>query len=390
MKFLNKYSSLLLVASLLWGIAACGDDASAPVVDFDKPTNVDPNAPVPEHLASFNLFDWNAKDGFQYHKDVIPYDLNTPLFSDYALKHRAIYIPDGTTIQYDDNDVLDFPVGTVILKTFYFAEDTRKPEEKLRLIETRVLILHEDGWNAYPYVWNDAQTEAILTPAGQNFDIDLIDTRGETRHSKYRVPSRNECQQCHLRKDEDTGENTDFLPIGPKARHLNRDFVYADGTKNQLEYLKERGWLQGLPEIENVPQAFDFNIIEEDGVNSLDADAVNKAAKDYLDINCAHCHAPTGVQGISSQFYLNHDYNGPELHTGVCKEPGSAGNGSGGHKYDIVPSSAEQSVLYYRIQTEERGKMMPVLARSLEHTEGVELVKAWIDNMEPNDKCLPK
>ena len=41
------------------------------------------------------------------------------------------------------------------------------------------------------------------------------------------------CKQCHQFK-ADADSNAVFVPIGPKARHLNRDYAYADGTMNQL------------------------------------------------------------------------------------------------------------------------------------------------------------
>lgn len=402
MNRLRAHTPLWLILVFALWIVGCNDDDNGdsgkddepdveiPEVDLSKPVNVNLDEEIPQYLSGFNLMDWNEEEGFQYHEGVVPYDLNTPLFSDYALKARAIYIPEGTTIDYVDNEVFDFPVGTVILKTFYFAEDAREPDVDHTLIETRVLILHEDGWQAYPYYWNEEQTAAVLVPSGKNVDIDLIDNRGEQRSAKYRVPSRNQCKSCHIRKDEDTGDTIGFLPIGPKARHINRDYVYADGEKNQLEYLEERGWLQGMPDIDDVPRAYDFSIVENDGVDSLDADALEKAAVDYLDINCAHCHSPTGVQGVSSQFFLNHDYTGNKLNRGICKQPGSAGNAAGGNTYDIVPGSAEESILYYRMHTEVRGHMMPVLARSLEHTDGTDLVKRWIDEMPIDPSCPPK
>ena len=36
-----------------------------------------------------------------------------------------------------------------------------------------------------------------------------------------------------------------MLPIGPKARHLNRDFAYADGKENQLAHWTRLGVLAG-------------------------------------------------------------------------------------------------------------------------------------------------
>lgn len=395
MRFPTRYKQLWLVACLGLMFAACGDDNDGKPndkpgeVDLSAPVHVDLDADTPKWLSSYNLFTWSQEDGFSFHEDLVPYDLNTALFSDYALKSRAIYVPEGTSIQYDDNDILDFPEGTLILKTFYFSDDIRVPDKDNRLIETRVLILEKSGWNAYPYIWNEEQTDAYLDVKGKNFQIELVDPQGETRHARYRVPSRNDCGQCHLRKNLETGVNETFMPIGPKARHLNRDYDFADGTKNQLEYMKERGILTGMPSIDQVDRAFDFSIVEEDGPDSLGDEALHKAAVDYLDVNCAHCHAPTGVQGISSQFFLNHDYDGLDRHRGICKTPGSAGGATGGNEFDIVPGSAEESILYYRIHTEVQGDMMPVIARSIEHTDGTDLVKAWIDNMPINDKCPP-
>ena len=42
---------------------------------------------------------------------VVPYALNTPLFSDYAEKLRFVKLPDGQAVAYNDSAVLDFPVG---------------------------------------------------------------------------------------------------------------------------------------------------------------------------------------------------------------------------------------------------------------------------------------
>ena len=46
------------------------------------------------------------------------YTLASPLFTDYALKFRTITLPQGARLEYKADGVLDFPVGTVISKTF--------------------------------------------------------------------------------------------------------------------------------------------------------------------------------------------------------------------------------------------------------------------------------
>ena len=96
---------------------------------------------------------------------VIPYDLNTPLFSDYAEKYRFIKLPPGTHATYKSDDVFDLPVGTVIAKTFTYPVDARDPSKGRRLLETRILKHDPDGWVGLPYVWNSSQTEATLDVA---------------------------------------------------------------------------------------------------------------------------------------------------------------------------------------------------------------------------------
>src|SRR5258707_10137256 len=51
---------------------------------------------------------------------VVPYDLNTPLFSDYAHKLRTIWMPRGRSAKYSADGGFEFPVGTIITKTFYY------------------------------------------------------------------------------------------------------------------------------------------------------------------------------------------------------------------------------------------------------------------------------
>lgn len=98
-------------------------------------------------------------------KGVIPYTLNTPLFSDYASKARFVKLPEGQQATYNDQEVLNFPVGSVLIKNFYYPLDARKPKKGRRIMETRLLIHEKEGWVALPYIWNDAQTEANLDVA---------------------------------------------------------------------------------------------------------------------------------------------------------------------------------------------------------------------------------
>ena len=86
------------------------------------------------------------------------YELNNPLFTDYALKIRYIYIPPdaGPALIGKSSEVLAFPIGTVLVKTFAYPQTFEKPNENIRFIETRLLIHKKEGWKAYPYIWNVA------------------------------------------------------------------------------------------------------------------------------------------------------------------------------------------------------------------------------------------
>src|SRR5690606_37008668 len=83
---------------------------------------------APRLLSEFRFFrDAAAREP---NARVTPYDLNTPLYSDGALKFRYVYIPPAAgPARYDGEEVFDFPVGTALIKTFAFAADMRAPSE---------------------------------------------------------------------------------------------------------------------------------------------------------------------------------------------------------------------------------------------------------------------
>lgn len=370
-------------------ISACGgDDDDGGGVDLTQPPLVDVNAPPRERLSDYNLFAWDPATGFTFNPvgdRVVPYDLNTQLHSDYALKQRAIYVPPGAAMPFDPELAFELPVGSVIIKNFAFAPDLRAPTQDVTLVETRLLIRYSDAWRPLPYIWDDAQADAVFSPAGEVRSISFVDDTGQARTSSYLVPQKNQCETCHARKPSVDAE-PELVPIGVKARHLNRTYDYggAVGRVNQLDRLATLGLLAGAPASATVPAAYDFRPIESGGVAAIPPADVDAAARAYLDINCAHCHSPNGVQGITSQLFLDHD-NTDGFRLGACKRPGSAGPGTGGFEFDIVPGSPDTSILYFRMHTEVLGAMMPLIGRSLTHTRGSELVHAWIAAMPPDD-----
>ena len=79
-----------------------------------------------EKLSQYGLFAGDPA-AQQPADGVIPYDLNSALFSDYAEKFRFIKLPPGTHATYRDDDAFEFPVGTVIAKTFAYPARRARP-----------------------------------------------------------------------------------------------------------------------------------------------------------------------------------------------------------------------------------------------------------------------
>jgi uncharacterized repeat protein (TIGR03806 family) len=331
--------------------------------------SVDADADPPDRLSAFGLL--GLDDGALVYADgVVPYELTTPLFSDYALKARAVWLPDGTTASWSDDDVLDLPVGSALLKTFLYPADMRTPDVDRTVVETRVMLRGAEGWSVLPYVWNAAQTDADLKRGGDVQERSFIDVDGETQTFSYLVPQRNQCLDCHEILD---GEERVTVPIGIKARYLQRD--------GQLHDLVDRGLLTGAPDLDTVDAAAALDDVAGIDVAALTYEEITATARAYLDINCAHCHKPDAVEGETSRLYLDVANEDP-FHLGVCKRPGSAGRGGIDRTYDIVPGDHEASILHYRMVTDDIGAMMPEFGRALVHDEGARLVAAWIDGME--------
>ena len=194
-----------------------------------------------------------------------------------------------------------------------------------------------------------AQTDAILDVAGDTVDVSWIHTDGRSRTNNYIIPNANQCKGCH-----EKAKTT--VPIGPKARNLNRDFAYASGPKNQLAYWTEAGYLRGAPDAVHAPRVVAWN----------DPSApLEERARAYLDVNCAHCHNAQGPAN-NSGLYLSYTETDP-MRLGFHKVPVSAGNASGGLLFDLVAGHPEESILIHRMESTASKILMPELGRSLVH-----------------------
>ena len=324
--------------------------SNALAVNDDSILSDDP----PNRLSEFNFF----SDPMNHlpNKNVVPYDLITPLFTDYADKHRFVYVPNGMTAEFNGDEVFEFPIGAALIKTFSY----QKADGDELLLETRLLLHKADGWDALTYVWNTDQDDAYLALGGKTIDVKNVLTPSNSSYIRYRAPNKNQCKECHLKNDE-------VEPIGPKPRNINKQLVYLDGIRrNQINHWAAIGILQ-----------------KSDYTNDLMIDAFDEnydlslRARSYLDINCGHCHSPEG-SASSSGLYLSID----DKNYGVYKKPVAAGRGSGGLSYSIVPGHPEESILLYRMLSNEPDVMMPESGRTLMHAEAISLMREWISEMK--------
>ena len=133
----------------------------------------------PKELSEFSFFkDTHAQipsDG------VVPYELISSLFSDYSYKQRWVYIPEGKKASFRKDEVFDFPVGSALIKTFYYPIDERNLSLGKKLMETRLLLRKQNGWEAVSYAWNEDQDEAIIKKAGKTILADWIDFKDKSR-----------------------------------------------------------------------------------------------------------------------------------------------------------------------------------------------------------------
>jgi uncharacterized repeat protein (TIGR03806 family) len=352
---------LALVAALVLA-AACGASHDAPGPSCQPgAAGVDKGADFAPSLDAYCMV---SIDGGAVvpNAATTPYDVNTPLFSDYAVKYRTVWLPPSTSVSYTAEGRFEFPVGTVITKSFGFPADFRVTGAPVKWIETRVLIRATTGWTGSSYLWDDAQKEAQVNAGGEIVTFSFIDAEGNTQSPNYLVPSQAQCKKCHA-------NDGDMITLGPSAAQLNGDFAYASGSENQLAHWSRVGLLTGAPAPSQAPKLAVW-----DDPTTGDTEV---RARAYLQANCYYCHNGSG-EARTTGLVLSNDPGNDAYALGICKPPVAAGKAAENEHYDIVPGQPEQSILLYRMQSTAPTIMMPELGRSLEHVEAAQLVSDWI------------
>ena len=377
---MKKNYLLLLLFVAISVIISCSDDEEPYVpVEPVSPVIVDLTlVPYPK-LSDYKFFEGELKNQTPA-LNVLPYEPASSLFTDYALKKRFVWMPIGTKATYNgDGKILELPVGAVLIKTFYYDKvQNISPVDGTRIIETRLMIRKESGWIFANYVWNAEQTEAFQDLEGSFTDVTWKNPDGTQKSANYRIPSETQCIICHKSSQAVNGTViTTNIPIGIKPQNMNFDLAYDGTAKNQLTKWIEQGYLQdgfSLPTVEN--STIDYK----DTSKSLDL-----RARSYVDINCAHCHqAERHCDYRPMRFAFNETHNN-RTNMGVCVTTQDMQDFPPSLSRIVSPGSINRSMLYYRLNTTNENYRMPLHGRTIIHDEGVALIQAWINSLDP---CL--
>ncbi len=292
---------------------------------------------------------------------VIPYEVNQPLWSDGAEKKRWIAIPnDGSPdsaeeqIVWSEEGSWSFPIGTVLIKHFEFPG---------RRLETRFMVRGEDGaWFGFTYRWREDGTDAVLQGSAAVEENLAVGGTNRTWH----FPGRNECASCH--------NHASGRVLGVSTRQLNRDFFYetTGRTANQLVTLNELGFFAGGISESSLPGMLTSR-------NQDDTSAsLERRARSYLDVNCAHCHQPgTSVRAVFDARLSTSPWSQNLISVIPHNDFGIPGAKL------VTPGNPDASTIFHRAGSVESGVAMPPVAKHVVDGEGMELLREWIASLDP-------
>lgn len=298
-----------------------------------------PPSTFPDTLTKTGCVD--PADPTKPYSGVIPYEPISKLWSDGADKGRWMGVPDGKQITVGADGDFAFPNGTVLMKSFSLGG---------KLIETRLLIHHDDGgWAGYSYEWNDAQTDAALLPDSKTKVVGA---------QTWYFPGRAECNRCHTTAAGNS--------LGLEVLQLNDDYVYTQTNRvsNQLATLDHIGMFDkpigapsSLPALPSV----------------TGADPIESRARSYLHANCSFCHRPTGGGGGN----LDLRFETAFASSNACGTAPQTGDlGIMGAKV-IAPGDPAHSVLVQRPLRLDSNRMPPVASHVVD-TTGTGVLSQWV------------
>lgn len=316
-----------------------------------------PGPPFPTRLSETGIF--ASLDEPAPAPGLIPYTVNSPLWSDGAHKERWLGVPGDGQIEFRDTLAWQFPEGTVLVKTFSLDKVAGDPTTRQR-VETRLLTLQRGHWQGYSYAWNEEQTDAELVASGgldRTLEIEDPGVPGGLRRQTWHYPSRAECMVCHTRAAS--------YVLGVTTPQMNRAAQDQPG-ENQISRLGALGLFKNQPALQ--PETYAVLADPADATRTLE-----ERARSYLHSNCSHCHVEDG--GGNARMQLGHATRREEMGLiGVKAQHALLGIPDA---LLVAPGSPERSLLYQRIVKTGPGRMPP-LASSVVDQQAAALFRDWI------------
>jgi len=291
---------------------------------------------------------------------LIPYTVNSPLWSDGAAKSRWMSLPTNTVIGFAPNGEWTFPAGTVFVKDFELPVDDTNPKV-LRRLETRLLVRDTNGavYGA-SYKWRADHSDADLVTAGTNENISIRTATG-IRVQRWFFPGRQDCLTCHTPASGGV--------LGVKTRQLNGDFKYPNGvTDNQLRAWNHAGLFAPKLDERDIPHFTRLVAVTDAGA------PLEWRVRSYLDANCAQCHRPGGAEAFFDA-RIDTPLERQNLVAGPIENP----LGISGAKI-IVPHNTAKSILFHRLDL-VGNLQMPPLAKNVIDRNAVSVIAKWIDSL---------
>jgi len=300
---------------------------------------------------------------------LLPYAVQSPLFSDGTQKRRWLALPSGTQIGFSESRPWSFPEGTVFVKEFDMALDERQPAE-LRRLETRFLIVARGGgFYGLSYAWNEAQTDAELLRSGHDEPLQIIGADGTPRTQTYSFPAQSDCPKCH----SDIAGGV----LGAQTAQLNGDYLYPspDGGEgfpaNQLAVWEQLGFFDrtvGDRPLSEYPQLADLRD---------ESKPVEQRIRSYWESNCSMCHnADSPIPSWDARYETTLE------HQGVLGAESYVGPDPEGRLL-IAPGEPDRSLMLTRATSTAPLVRMPPLLRNRVDEDYVALLRSWIASLTP-------
>ncbi len=302
----------------------------------------------------------------------LPYEVNTPLWSDASLKRRWFAVPSGGKIAYQAAGPWGFPAGSVFLKHFDLQTDEDNPATRRRL-ETRVLVRDDQGWvYGGSYKWREDGSDADLVINSETEVVEIATSGGGSRQQTWFYPGRQDCLSCHTR------QSGGVLGLHTAQNWRDVFFPQTGVTDNQLRAWNHAGYFQPPIDETALPGLPRMAAIDDDTAS------VELRARSYLSSNCAHCHRP-GIAHVlwDARFEI------PLDEAGIIDGPVVNRLGVDGARV-IAPQDVQRSLLHTRLATATEHYKMPPLAKNVVDGQAVALIEQWIASAQmPPPKPLP-